>query len=300
MFKTIPWRRRKDQFASFVMKTAMWLANLLVVFIGVGLIVKAAPIFVKEPIGELLFSSDWFPLKGHFGFLPFIVGTIVATVLAMMFSVPICLLSAIYLTEFARKRTRELVRPVIDVLAGIPSVIYGLWGVIVIVPFVRWLGHQFGAATTGYSLLAAAIILSIMVFPIIISVTIEVLLAVPFQARETVLALGATRWETVRKVILRQAHRGILAAVGLGFTRAFGETMAVMMVAGNVAKLPGSLFDPVYTLPALIANNYGEVMSIPMYDSALMLAALFLMAVVTGFSIMAHAALLRLAKGSKK
>jgi phosphate transport system permease protein len=206
----------------------------------------------------------------------------------MIIAIPVCLLSAIYLSEYAHRRAREVVRPIIDLLAGIPSVIYGFWGVIVIVPLVRALGHALGSPTTGYSLLSGGIILAIMVFPIIISVCTDVLRSVPAEATEASMALGATRWETVKHVVLRSASRGIVAAIVLGFARAFGETMAVLMVVGNVAQVPTSLFDAAYPLPALIANNYGEMMSIPLYDSALMLAALVLLLVVAGFNLAAQ------------
>jgi phosphate transport system permease protein len=282
------------------MRAAVASINLLALLIVLGLLLKAGPILTSHSLTDLLFSTAWFPSKGQFGFFAFIVGTIEVTVMAMILSVPVCLLSAIYLTEYAHRKTREMIRLVVDVLAGIPSVIFGLWGVIIIVPFVRWLGGLFGKVATGYSLLAGGIILAIMVFPIIISVSMEVLRAVPLQAREAALALGATKWETVKFVVLRSAHRGIFAAIGLGFTRAFGETMAVLMVVGNVAKVPKSVFDSAYPLPALIANNYGEVLSLPMYDSALMLSALFLLLVVAGFSLAAHATLLRFEKGTRK
>jgi phosphate transport system permease protein len=176
-------------------------------------------------------------------------------------------------------------------LAGIPSVVYGLWAIIVIVPLVRALGLALGIATTGYSLLSGGIILAIMVFPVIISVSTEVLRTVPDEARETALALGATRWEAAKHVVLRSGLRGILAAIVLGFARASGETMAVLMVVGNVAQVPSSVFAPAYPLPALIANNYGEMMSIPMYDSALLLAALLLMLVIAILNIAARIAL---------
>jgi phosphate transport system permease protein len=182
-------------------------------------------------------------------------------------------------------------------MAGIPSVIYGLWGIVVVVPFVRVLGQAVGHPTTGYSLLAGGIILAIMVSPIIISVSMEVFRAVPAEARETALALGTTRWEAVKHVILRSSRHGILSAVVLGFTRAFGETIAVLMIVGNVPKVPASIFDPAYPLPALLANNYGEMMSIPLYDSALLLSALILLLVVSGFNLAAHFALLKAERG---
>jgi len=280
------------------MRLALVLVNSLLLLLVLGLFAKSRPILARQSLFNLLLSSSWHPLKGEFGLFPFIVGTLAVTAMAMILAVPICLLSAIYLSEYARRPVRELVRPIIDLLAGIPSVIYGFWGVIVVVPLVRYLGHAVGSPTTGYSLLAGGIVLAIMVFPIIISVSTDVLQSVPAEAREASMALGATRWETVRHVILSSARRGLMAAVVLGFARAFGETMAVLMVVGNVPKVPTSLFDPAYPLPALIANNYGEMMSIPLYDSALMLAALVLLVVVAGFNLAAHLFLVRLERRS--
>lgn len=290
------WRQVKDFSAVGIFRLSRIFINAVAVMITAVLIIKALPILVNTPIVELLFSSQWFPLKGHFGFYPFIISTMEVTAIAMILSIPICLLSAIYLSEYANSRFREFARFAIDILAGIPSVIYGLCGVIVVVPFVRTVGNALGNVTTGYSLLAGGIILAVMVSPLIISLSLEVLMMIPIEARESTLALGTTKWEAVRHVILRSAQRGIFAAITLGFTRAFGETIAVLMVVGNVAQVPSSVFDPAYPLPALIANNYGEMMSIPLYDSALMLAALILLIVVGGVSMMAHLALLRMGR----
>jgi phosphate transport system permease protein len=287
----------KDNLAGKSMLLAVAFANSIVLLIAFGLFMKSRQILAKESILHLLFSSSWSPLKGEFGFFPFIIGTLEVTAIAMVLAIPICLLSAVYLSEYAHRRFRELVRLVVDIMAGIPSVIYGLWGIVVIVPFVRILGQAFGYPTTGYSLLAGGIILAIMVSPIIISVSMEVLRAVPMEARETALALGTTRWEAVKHVILRSSRHGILSAIVLGFTRAFGETIAVLMIVGNVPKVPASIFDPAYPLPALLANNYGEMMSIPLYDSALLLSALILLLVVSGFNLAAHFALLRAERG---
>jgi len=291
------WRRMKDNLAGKSMLLAVAFANSIVLLIAFGLFMKSRQILAKESILHLLFSSSWSPLKGDFGFFPFIIGTLEVTAIAMVLAIPICLLSAVYLSEYAHRRFRELVRLVVDIMAGIPSVIYGLWGIVVIVPFVRILGQAFGYPTTGYSLLAGGIILAIMVSPIIISVSMEVLRTVPMEARETALALGTTRWEAVKHVILRSSRHGILSAIVLGFTRAFGETIAVLMIVGNVPKVPASIFDPAYPLPALLANNYGEMMSIPLYDSALLLSALILLLVVSGFNLAAHFALLRTERG---
>jgi phosphate transport system permease protein len=217
----------------------------------------------------------------------------------MLIAIPVCLLSAIYLSEYAPSKIRGILKPPIDILAGIPSVVYGLWGVLLIVPLIRqYLAPSVGATTTGYSLLAGGIVLAIMVFPIIISISEEVFRAVPFDVREASVALGATKWQTVKHVVMRKALPGVTAAVILGFSRAFGETMAVLMVMGNVAQIPSSLFDPAYSLPALIANNYGEMMSIPLYDSALLLAAFILFILMAFFSIAARIVLSRIERRS--
>ena len=288
------WRRIKEYLAHVYMRLAAFFAISLAFFITLCLLIRSQPILSEQSIFHLLFSSSWHPLKGEFGFLPFIMGTIEVTALAMIISVPICLLSAIYLAEYANSRLRESSRHVIDIMAAIPSVVYGLWGVILVVPFVRAIGVGMGYQTTGYNLLAGGIILAIMACPIIISVSVEVFRAVPVGLREAAWALGTTRWETVKHVVLRSSRRGILSAIILAFARVFGETMAVLMVVGNVARIPKSLFDPAYPLPALIANNYGEMMSIPRYDSALLLAALILLLVVGGFNLLAHLMIMRM------
>ena len=290
------WRQVRDYFTGRIFRFSLIFINGVAVLITIVLVIKARPILTSTPLADLLLSSDWHPLQGRFGFYPFIISTVEVTAIAMIISIPVCLLSAIYLSEYANSRFREFARFVIDILAGIPSVIYGLCGVIVIVPFVQAVGNGLGNPTTGYSLLAGGIILAVMVTPFIISLSLEVLRMIPIEARENTLALGTTRWEAVRHVILKSARRGIFAAIILGFARAFGETIAVLMVVGNVARVPTSIFDPAYPLPALIANNYGEMMSIPLYDSALLLAALILLIVVGGFSMMAHLTLLRMGR----
>jgi phosphate transport system permease protein len=290
------WRKIKDKIAGKSMLLAVAFANSIVLLIALGLFIKSMPILTKKSIFHLLLSSSWHPLKGEFGFYPFIIGTLEVTTIAMILAVPVCLLSAIYLSEYAHHRFRELARVIIDIMAAIPSVIYGLWGVIVVVPFVRALGKVLDTPTTGYSLLAGGIILAIMVSPIIISVSVEVLRTVPIQARETALALGTTKWEAIKHVVLRSALHGILSAIVLGFARAFGETIAVLMIVGNVPKVPTSIFGPAYPLPALLANNYGEMMSIPLYNSALLLSALILLLIVSAFNITAHLTLMRIEK----
>jgi phosphate transport system permease protein len=283
-----------DRFAGRVMLVLTALSGLIVVLMAVGLFQRSWPILAVKPLGQLLLSSSWHPLRGEFGFLPFIMGTLWVTGVAVAIAVPLCLLTAIYLSEYAPRRIREWAGHLIDLLAGIPSVVFGMWGILVVVPLIKnHIGPAFGSTSTGYSVLAGGIVLAIMIFPIIIHVSVEVFRSVPYETSEASLALGATRWQTIKHVLLRKAAPGVIAAVVLGLSRAFGETMAVLMVAGNVAKIPGSVFDPAYPLPALIANNYGEMLSVPLYDSALLLASLVLMLVIVFFNVGSRLVLMR-------
>ncbi len=270
---------------------------VLLLVILIGLVIKSWPILREHSLVELLFSSNWKPLKGAFGFLPFIVGTFYVTLLSCIISIPLCLLAAVFLSEYAGKRLRSLIIPFVDILASVPSVIFGIWGVIIVVPFIRnHLAPVLGYETTGYCVLSGGIVLAIMVFPIMIHVMYDVIRMVPRELREATLSLGATKWETIKLVVLRKSLPGIIAAVVLGVSRALGETIAVLMVVGNVVTIPDSLFSPAYPIPALIANNYGEMMSIPRYDAALMFSALLLLVVVIVFNLIAH----RVLKGIEK
>lgn len=286
-------RRVIDSFSSKIMLSLTLLASLLIFFIAFGLYMKSRPILEITPIRELITSSSWSPLKGEFGFFPFLMGTFWVTFMAMILALPVCLLCSIYMAEYAPRKFTEIVKPLIDLLAGIPSVVYGVFGILAVVPLIREIAHMVNVSTTGYSVLAGGIVLAIMVFPIIISVSVEVLQSVPYEARESSLALGATQWQTVKKVVLKRAFPGIVAATILGFSRAFGETMAVLMVVGNVVQVPHSIFDEAYPLTALIANNYGEMLSIPLYDAALLLGALILLVIVFIFSVAARLILMR-------
>ncbi len=300
-------RKLKDIIAGRLIIASAIFSSLLVFIIAVALYIRSRPILEVKSWGDLLLGSTWLPFQGEFGFYPFILGTLYVTVLAMVFAVPLSILSAVYLAEYAHEKVREKVLPLIDLLAGIPPVVYGVWGVLAVVPLVEYiapvigkLGLPFlsaGGYSTGYSLLAGGVVLAIMVFPIIISISHEVFRAVPSEIREASLSLGATRWQTIKHAVIRTALPGLAAAIILGFSRAFGETMAVLMVVGNVPAVPSSVFDAAYPLPALIANNYGEMMSIPLYDSALLLAALILMLVILFFTLAARLILIRIERG---
>jgi phosphate transport system permease protein len=270
------------------MLTSALLSVSILFLIALLLIIKSVPILTSNPLTELLLSTEWKPMGGKFGFLPFIIGTFAVTALSMTIAIPPSVLSAIYISEYASPRARGLLKPSIDLLAGIPSVVFGMWGIIIVVPMF------------GYSLLSGAVVLAIMVAPLVISLSDEIMRTVRQEMREASIALGATKWETVKHVVLRAAYPGIIAAIVLGFGRAFGETMAVLMVVGNVASIPTSLSSPAYPIPALIANNYGEIMSIPMYDSALMFAALLLLVMVMVPSVLSETIISRMKGGSKR
>jgi phosphate transport system permease protein len=264
------------------------------IFIGVGLYYKSVPILHKLSWGMLLTSSQWKPLKGLFGFFPFIMGTLWVTAISIIIALPLCLLTSFYITEYAPNRIRKILVPFVNLLSGIPPVIFGVWGVLFVIPLIQnHIAPHFVEFSTGYSVLAGGIVLAVMIFPLIVSIVCEVLNTIPKELKDASLALGATKWETIRKVSIRKASPGIIAAVVLAISRAFGETIAVLMVCGNNAVVPHSVFDPGYPLPALIANNYGEMLSIPMYDSALMFAALLLFIIIFLFNIISRVILFR-------
>lgn len=263
------------------MITSLVLILILPLVIGIALYVKSIPILESTNIFTLLFSSEWSPSDGRFGFWPFITSSIYVTILSFIFAAPICLFSAIYLTQFASRDLIRIMHPIIDILAGLPSVIYGVWGILIIVPFIgNMLAPALHIESSGYSILSGGIVLSIMCIPYMLNMMIEVFNAVPTGLKEAALSLGTSQWETVKHVVIRKGFPGIISSYGLGLAKAFGETLAVMMVVGNMVHTTFNPFESGYPLPALIANNYGEMLSIPMYDSALMFAALILLVVI--------------------
>ncbi len=291
-------RTRQNEFARRVFFVFTLLPVFLIVIVTVALLVRSWPILQAYSLSDLLFGTVWKPTNGQFGFWPFILGTFWVTTVGVVLAVPACLLTSIYLAEYAHAKTRSIAKPVLDLLAAIPPVVYGVWGLLAIVPFVdkvlaplsdRWLGSVSIFSVnqpTGFGILAAGIVLAVMIAPLIISVMYEIFSTVPNDLRHASLAVGATRWQTIRNIILPQVAPGILAAIVLGASRALGETIAVLMVVGNIPQVPTSIFDSAYPLPALIANNYGEMMSIPLYDAALLSAALVLLVVILIFNIL--------------
>lgn len=246
-----------------------------------------------QAFGFKFFSGqDWDPVNEQFGALPFIYGTLVSSLLALVIAVPLAVGVAVFTTEMCPKALRGPLSFFVELLAAIPSVIYGLWAIFVLIPILSryvqpflsatlgWT-HLFEGPNFGYSMLAAGVIMAIMIVPIISSITREVLMVVPQHQREAALALGATRWEMIRIGVLRNARAGIMGAIILGLGRALGETMAVTMVIGNRPEIAKSLFAPGYTMASVLANEFSEATG-NVYLSALIEIglALFLVTIV--------------------
>ena len=275
------------------------LSLFLVVGMGAGLYLKSAPILEEHSLWELLSASEWRPFKNSFGFFPFIMGTVWVTGIALLMALPLSLLTAVFLTEYAKSWVKRWVYPALDILAALPSVIYGVWGTLLIVPWIsEWLAPHFVEFSSGYTVLAGGIVLSVMILPLLVSLFVELFSTVSQELRDSSKALGATRWQTAKKVVVRKSLPGIFAAVVLAVSRALGETIAVLMVCGNLPEAPRSLLDACYPIPALIANNYGEMLSLPLYEAALMFAAMILFVVVLVFNLASRIILYRLKKSS--
>jgi phosphate transport system permease protein len=253
---------------------------------------------------HFLVTSDWDPVNDIYGALPFIFGTLVSSAIALIIAVPISIATAVYLTELAPLRVRQPLTMFIELLAAVPSVILGLWGIFVMVPFLQgdaahpnhpyqWLQNHFGflpifhGPSYGPCFLSAGIIVAIMIIPIITSVSREILRSVPGLQREAAYALGATRWEVTRIAVLSYAKKGLFGAVILGLGRALGETMAVTMVIGNTPQIVKSLFAPGYTLASVIANEFNEATG-SLYPSALFEIGLVLLGVTVLVNIFAQ------------
>ena len=268
----------KDNIEEFLIEKGLLITALssiiIILLIIIFIFSEGLPSMESYGFLKFIFGSTWDPSAGDYGVLPMIVGSLGITGLALLFAVPLSLLCAIFMAEIAPKTMRKILKPVIEILAGIPSVVYGFFGLIVLVPIMR---VQFGG--TGFSMLTASIILTVMILPTIISVSEDALRSIPLEYKEASLAVGATHWQTIKNVIFPAAIPGIITAVILGMGRAIGETLAVIMVAGNVAQFPNSIFDPVRALTSNIAIEMG-------YATGIHYSALFGTAIVLFIIIM--------------
>lgn len=242
----------KDKFSERIFLLLALSSLSVLALITVFIFIKGAPIIANVGLFNFVFGMKWAPSQGYYGIFPMIVGTISVTLGAAIIGIPVAIACSIFLAEFAPTWLRNIFRPAIQLLAGIPSVVYGFWGVIFIVPMIRdYLGGP------GLSILAGSIILAIMILPTIISISEVSILALPRHYKDGALALGLTHWQTIRYLLLPAAKSGIVAAIILGLGRAVGETMAVIMVVGNAVALPKSILDPVRTLTTNIGIEMG-------------------------------------------
>ena len=254
-------KNKKSVFSEFVIERAIRVtgisAILFVLMIFVFLIRAGAPAFLEVPLGDLL-KTRWYPVEGYFGLVPLILGSLLVTLGAAAMALPLGLATAIFIAEVAPSWAREILKPFVEVLAGIPSVVLGFIGMLMLAPVVR----QTLGAPTGLTALTGSLLLALMSLPTIVSVSEDALDAVPKSYRDGALALGITHWQTIRWVIVPAARSGILIGMMLGIGRAIGETMVVMLVTGNAARIPtgpGDLLMPIRTMTATIAAEMGEV-----------------------------------------
>ncbi len=280
---------------------------ILLLLIAFEVTVAAWPAFRQFGL-RFVTSSAWDPVRGDFGAAPMIYGTLVSSGLALIIATPFALGVAIFLAEFAPRRLRQPVAFLVDLLAAVPSVVYGLWGVFVLVPFLRTTVSPFVRETLGlgsfplftgpdygYNMLSASVILAIMVLPYTSAVAREVLMAVPRSQREAALALGATKWEMIRDAVVPYARSGIIGGIILGLGRALGETMAVTMLIGNRPEISSSLFAPGYTMASVIANQFTEATG-DLHISALMAVGAVLMITTLLVNIIARWLVWRVAR----
>jgi len=258
----------------------------LIAYFFVKLYIEAHPVFAKYGVLKFVFSNEWVPSKQEYGALPLVVGTLITSAIALLLGVPVAVASALYVTELAPRALRSPLTILVDLLAAVPSVVYGLWGVFVLIPtlrpFQQWLADTFhfipyfAGSVAGPSYFIAGLILAIMILPIVAAISREVMATVPVEHKEAALALGATRWEMIRMSVLPYSRAGITGAAMLGLGRAIGETIAATLVIGNAADIGKSLFSQGYTLAAVIANEFGEAASDKLHSASLIAAGLVL------------------------
>jgi phosphate transport system permease protein len=254
----------------------LWTLGIMVLVVAglivLNLAVVARPLAKEHSLWGFITSREWNPVEDHFGALPFLYGTLVTSAVAIILAVPVAIGLGLFITQFAPPKLGRVLTIPVELLAAIPSVVYGLWGLFIVVPWLRestqpWLGKHFGwlplfqGPPIGLGYMAAGAILAVMILPTVVAVSVEVMKTTPEANREAALALGATKWEAVMMAVIPYSRAGILGAVLLGLGRALGETMAVTMVIGNSPDISASLFAPGYSLPAVIANEFAEATS---------------------------------------
>ncbi|MCW3038260.1 MAG: pstC [Solirubrobacterales bacterium] len=278
--------RRADPLFRGGLTVLAGLVLVLLAFFFVFLIVKARPALAHQGVFSFVFSNDWNPSKDVFGAWPLLAGTLITSAIAMVIGVPVAVATALFITELCPVRLRQPLTILVELLAAVPSVVYGLWGVFVLIPKLRGTESSFadslhvlpfvGGNVAGPNYFIAGLLLAIMILPIVSAISREVISTVPAEHKEAALALGATRWEMIRIAVLPYSRSGITGAALLGLGRAVGETIAVVLVIGNSTVVGKQIFDQGYSLAAVIANEFGEAANDPLHAGALIAAGLLL------------------------
>ncbi len=281
-----PAARREDPLFRAALTVLAGLILALIAFFLIFLIRRAEPALSHQGVFSFLFSNDWNPSRQIYGAWPLVAGTLITSAIALVIGVPVAIATALYVSEFAPRRVRGPLTILVELLAAVPSVVYGLWGVFVLVPRLKpaeqWFSDTFsflpfvGGTVAGPNYFVAGLILAIMILPIVSALSREVIATVPQDLKEASLALGATRWEMIRQAVLPYSRAGITSASMLGLGRAIGETIAVTLVIGNAPTIGDSIFSQGYTLAAVIANEFGEAANDPVHSGALIAAGLAL------------------------
>jgi phosphate ABC transporter permease protein PstC len=282
----------------------------LIAFFFVRLYIEARPAFSRFGVFGFTFNNDWDVSRDVFGALPLVVGTLITSAVALLIGVPVAIAAALFVTELCPLRARGPLTIMLDLLAAVPSVVYGLWAVFVLIPKLKpaeqWVTDKLhfipfigGASVAGPNYFIGGLILAIMILPIVSAITREVMATVPADHKEAALALGATRWEMIRTAILPYSRAGITGAAMLGLGRAIGETIAVTLVIGNAPRIGSHLFDQGYTLAAVIANEFGEAANNPIHRAALIAAGLVLFVLTLLVNAAARAFVIRGRRGNR-
>ncbi|MCW2985859.1 MAG: pstC [Conexibacter sp.] len=293
-----PSARRADPLFKAILATLAGLILALIAFFFVFLINKAQPALSHQGVFSFLFSNDWNPSKAIYGAWPLVAGTLITAAIALIIGVPVAVATALFITELAPRRVRSPLVVLVELLAAVPSVVYGLWGIFVLIPKLRpaeqWFSDTFsflpfvGGTVAGPNYFIAGLILAIMILPIVSAISREVISTVPPDLKEASLALGATRWEMIRMAVLPYSRAGITGAAMLGLGRAIGETIAVTLVIGNSPTIGKTLFDQGYTLAAVIANEFGEAANDKVHAGALIAAGLVLFVLTLAINALAR------------
>jgi phosphate ABC transporter permease protein PstC len=291
--------RLADPILRWVLAGAAAAVLALIAFFFVKLLIESKPAFDHTSVVDFVTGSDWVPSKNAYGALPLLFGTLVTAVIALIIGVPVAIAAALYVTELCPRRLRQPLTILVELLAAVPSVVYGLWGIVVLAPLL--LGGEravndalsflplFGGPTSIPNYFVTGLVLAIMILPIVSAISREVMATVPRDHKEAALALGATRWEMIRMAVLPYSRAGISGAAMLGLGRAIGETIAVTILIGNAAVIGDTVFSQGYTLAAVQANEFGEAASDPVHKASLIAAGLLLFVVTLAINLVARA-----------